>query len=51
MTTKPEMTAADIAKAVAGGKLSALDATEAALARINLENLASLAEGLRASSG
>ena len=34
MTTKPEMTAADIAKAVAGGKLSALDATEAALARI-----------------
>src|SRR5882757_3004342 len=34
MTTKPEMTAADIAKAVAGGQLSALDATEAALARI-----------------
>jgi len=34
MTTKPEMTAADIAKAVAGGKMSALDATEAALARI-----------------
>ena len=34
MTTKPEMNAADIAKAVAGGKLSALDATEAALARI-----------------
>ncbi|MBR0744092.1 AtzE family amidohydrolase [Bradyrhizobium japonicum] len=34
MTTKPEMTAADIAKAVAGGKISALDATEAALARI-----------------
>ncbi|AHY55279.1 AtzE family amidohydrolase [Bradyrhizobium japonicum] len=34
MTTTPEMTAADIAKAVAGGKMSALDATEAALARI-----------------
>ncbi|WP_164938942.1 AtzE family amidohydrolase [Bradyrhizobium guangdongense] len=34
MTTKPEMTAADIAKAVSGGKMSALDATEAALARI-----------------
>jgi len=34
MTTKPEMTAADIAKAVAGGKMPALDATEAALARI-----------------
>ncbi len=34
MTTKPEMTASEIAKAVAGGKLSALDATEAALARI-----------------
>ncbi|MCS3497856.1 aspartyl-tRNA(Asn)/glutamyl-tRNA(Gln) amidotransferase subunit A [Bradyrhizobium japonicum] len=34
MTTKPEMTAADIARAVAGGKMSALDATEAALARI-----------------
>jgi aspartyl-tRNA(Asn)/glutamyl-tRNA(Gln) amidotransferase subunit A len=34
MTTKSEMSAADIAKAVAGGKLSALDATEAALARI-----------------
>ncbi|MCP3474960.1 AtzE family amidohydrolase [Bradyrhizobium sp. CCGUVB1N3] len=34
MTTAPEVTAADIAKAVAGGKLSALDATEAALARI-----------------
>ncbi|WP_439407263.1 AtzE family amidohydrolase [Bradyrhizobium sp. DASA03076] len=34
MTTKPEMSAADIAKAVAGGQLSALDATEAALARI-----------------
>ncbi|MFK4652255.1 AtzE family amidohydrolase [Bradyrhizobium japonicum] len=34
MTTKREMTAADIAKAVAGGKMSALDATEAALARI-----------------
>jgi aspartyl-tRNA(Asn)/glutamyl-tRNA(Gln) amidotransferase subunit A len=34
MTTNPKMNAADIAKAVAGGKLSALDATEAALARI-----------------
>lgn len=34
MTTKPEMTAAEIASAVAGGKMSALDATEAALARI-----------------
>lgn len=34
MTTKPDLTAADIAKAVAGGQLSALDATEAALARI-----------------
>jgi len=34
MTTKSEMSAADIAKAVAGGRLSALDATEAALARI-----------------
>lgn len=34
MTTKPEMTAAGIANAVAGGKMSALDATEAALARI-----------------
>ncbi|MBR0961803.1 AtzE family amidohydrolase [Bradyrhizobium japonicum] len=34
MTTKPEMNAADIAKAVAGGQLSALAATEAALARI-----------------
>ena len=34
MTTKPEMSAADIAKAVAGRQLSALDATEAALARI-----------------
>ncbi|MDH6256879.1 AtzE family amidohydrolase [Bradyrhizobium sp. BR13661] len=33
MTTKPE-TAADIAKAVAGGQLSALAATESALARI-----------------
>jgi aspartyl-tRNA(Asn)/glutamyl-tRNA(Gln) amidotransferase subunit A len=33
MTTKPE-TAADIAKAVTGGQLSALAATEAALARI-----------------
>ena len=34
MTPKPEMNAADIAKAVAGGRMSALDATEAALARI-----------------
>ncbi|WP_061021446.1 AtzE family amidohydrolase [Bradyrhizobium sp. CCH5-F6] len=34
MTTKPEMTAAEIAKAVAGGQLSALAATDAALARI-----------------
>jgi 1-carboxybiuret hydrolase len=34
MTTKPDLTAADIAKAVAGGQLSARDATEAALARI-----------------
>ncbi|MBR0707886.1 AtzE family amidohydrolase [Bradyrhizobium liaoningense] len=34
MTTKPEMNASDIAKAVAGGQLSALAATEAALARI-----------------
>ncbi|WFU80987.1 AtzE family amidohydrolase [Bradyrhizobium sp. CIAT3101] len=34
MTTKPEMTAAEIASAVAGGKMTALDATEAALARI-----------------
>ncbi|UWU76693.1 AtzE family amidohydrolase [Bradyrhizobium huanghuaihaiense] len=34
MTAKPEMKAADIAKAVAGGQLSALAATEAALARI-----------------
>ncbi|WP_027533183.1 AtzE family amidohydrolase [Bradyrhizobium sp. WSM3983] len=34
MTTKPEMTAAGIASAVAGGKMSALDATEAALARV-----------------
>ena len=34
MTTKPDATAAGIAKAVAGGKLSALDAIEAALARI-----------------
>jgi 1-carboxybiuret hydrolase len=34
MTAKPDLGAADIAKAVAGGKLSALDATEAALARI-----------------
>ncbi|MDA9464414.1 AtzE family amidohydrolase [Bradyrhizobium sp. CCBAU 53415] len=34
MTSKPEMTASEIASAVAGGKMSALDATEAALARI-----------------
>lgn len=34
MTNKPEMTAAEIAKAVAGGQLSALAATDAALARI-----------------
>jgi 1-carboxybiuret hydrolase len=34
MTTKPEMTASEIASAVAGHKMSALDATEAALARI-----------------
>lgn len=34
MTTKPEMTAAEIASAVGGGRMSALDATEAALARI-----------------
>lgn len=34
MTTKPEMTAAGIASAVTDGKMSALDATEAALARI-----------------
>ncbi|WP_426421468.1 AtzE family amidohydrolase [Bradyrhizobium genosp. A] len=34
MTTKPVMTAFEIASAVAGGKMSALDATEAALARI-----------------
>ena len=34
MTTKPEMTAAEIAKAVAGGQLSALAATDTALARI-----------------
>jgi aspartyl-tRNA(Asn)/glutamyl-tRNA(Gln) amidotransferase subunit A len=34
MTTSPEMNAADIAKAVSGGKLSAVAATEAALARI-----------------
>lgn len=34
MTAKPEMTAAEIASAVAGRKMSALDATEAALARI-----------------
>jgi 1-carboxybiuret hydrolase len=34
MTTKREMTASDIASAVAGRKMSALDATEAALARI-----------------
>ncbi|NUR11963.1 MAG: AtzE family amidohydrolase, partial [Bradyrhizobium sp.] len=34
MTSKPEMTAAEIASAVANGKMSALDATDAALARI-----------------
>lgn len=34
MTTKPEMTAAEIASAVAARKMSALDAAEAALARI-----------------
>lgn len=34
MTTKPEMTAVEIASAVAGSKMSALDVTEAALARI-----------------
>ncbi|WFU40661.1 AtzE family amidohydrolase [Bradyrhizobium sp. CB82] len=34
MTTAPEATAAEIARAVAGGKLSAIDATDAALARI-----------------
>jgi len=34
MTSKPEMTASEIAGAVASRKMSALDATEAALARI-----------------
>src|SRR4051794_2469090 len=34
MTTKPEMTASEIASAVAAGRMSALDATEAALVRI-----------------
>ncbi|WP_173015756.1 AtzE family amidohydrolase [Bradyrhizobium sp. TM102] len=34
MTRKPEMTASDIASAVAGRRMSALDATEAALSRI-----------------
>lgn len=34
MTSKPEMTAADIVSAVAGRKMSALDVIEAALARI-----------------
>lgn len=34
MSAKPEMTAAEIAAAVAGRKMSALDATDAALARI-----------------
>ncbi|MGT2438806.1 AtzE family amidohydrolase [Bradyrhizobium betae] len=38
MTAKPDPSAVDIAKAVAGGKMSALDATEAALARINQHN-------------
>ncbi|MCK1746070.1 AtzE family amidohydrolase [Bradyrhizobium sp. 139] len=34
MTIQPDLTAAEIAKAVAGGQLSALDAAEAAFARI-----------------
>ncbi|MBB4361977.1 aspartyl-tRNA(Asn)/glutamyl-tRNA(Gln) amidotransferase subunit A [Bradyrhizobium sp. CIR18] len=34
MTSKPEMTGAEIASAVAGRRMSALDATEAALSRI-----------------
>lgn len=34
MTNKPELTASEIVSAVAGRKMSALDATEAALARI-----------------
>jgi aspartyl-tRNA(Asn)/glutamyl-tRNA(Gln) amidotransferase subunit A len=34
MTTKPELSAAEIASALASGKLTASDATEAALARI-----------------
>ncbi len=34
MTIKPEMNASEIASAVAGGRMSAIDATEAALARI-----------------
>lgn len=38
MTAKPEMTASEIASAVAGGKMSALAATEAALARIKQHN-------------
>lgn len=38
MTAKPEMNAADTAKAVTGGQLSALAATEAALARIKQHN-------------
>lgn len=38
MTAKPEMTASEIASAVAGGKMSALAATEAALARITQHN-------------
>ncbi len=38
MTAQSESTAADIAKAVASGKLSALDAIEAALARIEQHN-------------
>lgn len=38
MTTKPEMTASEIASAVASRKMSALDATEAALARIEQHN-------------
>jgi AtzE family amidohydrolase len=39
MTTKSELTAAEIAKAVAGGRMSALDVTEAALARIIQHNV------------
>jgi aspartyl-tRNA(Asn)/glutamyl-tRNA(Gln) amidotransferase subunit A len=39
MTTKSELTAVEIAKAVAGGRMSALEATEAALARIIQHNV------------